>query len=251
MNRRNAELQFFMDTTETVASGVGFAHFDTVHLVWLSVFFVITIINCFWFRKMEAPGRNCWKKVVAILLLADELFKVVMLIIGERYTLGYLPLHLCSINIFLIAFHAWKPVKTIGGYLYMVGIPGAMAALLFPSWTSLPLGNFMHIHSFTVHILLALYPIVLAVSGELQLRAKIIPKCLLLLICMAVPIYIINILLDTNFMFLMEADPGNPLYLFEQLWGSHLLGFPVIITGVLLLMFGPIEIYYKVKSRKA
>jgi hypothetical integral membrane protein (TIGR02206 family) len=187
---------------------------------------------------------------VAILLLADELFKVVMLVIGNRYSAGYLPLHLCSINIFLIAFHAWKPSKTIGGYLYLVGIPGAMAALLFPSWTSLPFCNFMHIHSFTVHILLALYPITLAVAGELKPRAKIIPKSLLLLVIMAIPIYLINLLLDTNFMFLMEADQGNPLYIFEQLWGSHLYGFPVIISGVLLVMFLPIEIYHWIKSSK-
>ena len=59
---------------------------------------------------------------------------------------------------------------------------------------------------------------------------------------MAVPVYIINLLLDTNFMFLMYAEEGNPLYIFEQLWGNHLLGFPVIITGVLIVMFVPMEI---------
>jgi len=243
-------MQYFLDTTGTVPDGVGFNHFGLMHLVWLAVFLAVTVANCIWYRRLGEVGKNRWKKTVAILLLADELFKVVMLIIGGRYTPDYLPLHLCSINIFLIAFHAWKPTKTIAGYLYMVGIPGAMAALLFPSWTSLPLGNFMHIHSFTVHILLALYPIVLATAGELQPRARNIPKYLLFLICMAAPIYLINLLLNTNFMFLMYAEPGNPLYLFEGLWGSHLYGFPVIILGVLLVMFVPIEIYHKIKSRR-
>ena len=60
---------------------------------------------------------------------------------------------------------------------------------------------------------------------------------------MAIPIYIVNLLLDTNFMFLMSASAGNPLYLFQQLWGSHLLGFPVITAGVLVVMYGPIVIY--------
>lgn len=243
-------MQYFMDTTGTVPDGVGFSHFGMLHLIWFAAFLVITVANCIWYRKMGDLGRSRWKKTVAVLLLVDELFKVVMLVAGGRYTPDYLPLHLCSINIFLITFHAWKPNKTIGGYLYMVGIPGAMAALLFPTWTSLPLGNFMHIHSFTVHILLALYPIVLAVAGELQPRAKNIPKYLLLLVCMAVPIYLINLLLNTNFMFLMYAEPGNPLYLFEGLWGSHLYGFPVIISGVLLVMFVPIEIYHKIEKNK-
>lgn len=244
-------MRYFLDTTETVPGGVGFSHFDRLHLIWLFIFLAVTVFSCIWYRKMGERGRRCWKKTVAVLLLADELFKVIMLVIGDRYLLDYLPLHLCSINIFMITFHAWKPNKTIGGYLYMVGIPGALAALLFPSWTSLPFGNFMHLHSFTVHILLALYPIVLAVTGELDLRARIIPKCILFLVLMAVPIYVVNIICDTNFMFLMYADAGNPLYVFEQMWGSHLLGFPVIIAGVLLVMFGPVEIYHKLKSRKA
>ena len=51
-------------------------------------------------------------------------------------------------------------------------------------------------------------------------------------------------------MFLMYADEGNPLYIFEQLWGSHLLGFPVIIIGVLLLLYLPMELYRKLKRNK-
>ena len=244
-------MQYFLDTTETIASGVGFSHFGSLHLVWLAIFVAVTFGNCLLYRRLGQAGKRNWKTVVALLLLADEVFKDVMLIIGGRFQAGYLPLHLCSINIILIAVHAWKPSKLLSGYLYTVGIPGAMAALIFPSWTSLPLGNFMHLHSFTVHILLALYPIVLTASGELKPQVKRLPQYLLLLVAMAIPIYGINLLLDTNFMFLMSADPGNPLYLFEQLWGNHLYGFPVLIAAVLIVMYVPLVIFRKIKAKKA
>lgn len=242
-------MQYFLDTTETIPEGVGFSQFSLLHLVWLAIFIVVTIGNCIWYIRLGDRGKGHWRKVVAVLLLADELFKMIMLFIGGRYKFSYLPLHLCSINIFIIAIHAWKPTAFLDGFLYTIAIPGALAALLFPSWTALPLGNFMHLHSFTVHILLALYPIVLAASGELSPDLKKMFKSLLLLVCMAIPIYIINILLDTNFMFLMSADEGNPLYIFEQLWGNHLLGFPVIIIGVLLVMYGPLLIWRKLKKK--
>lgn len=238
-------MNYFLDTVETIPEGVGFGYFGALHITWLAVFVVLTVVNCVWYRKLSETGKDCWKKVVAGLIVADELFKMLMLFIGGRYSWSYLPLHLCSINIFLIAFHAWKPTKIISGFLYTVCIPGALAALLFPTWTSLPLQNFMHLHSFTVHILLAMYPIVLASSGELKPSVKQLHKYLLFLLVMAIPIYLINLLLDTNFMFLMSADPGNPLYLFEQMWGSHLLGFPVIITGVLIVMYIPLVILRK------
>lgn len=231
-----------MDTTESISEGVGFSHYGLLHWAWLIGFALITVICCVWYRHMSTSEKSRWRKTIASLLIADELFKVVMLILGSRYRWSYLPLHLCSINIFLIVLHAWYPHKVLGGYLYTVAIPGALAALLFPTWTSLPFLNFMHLHSFTVHILLALYPIVLAVSGDLSPRLKEIPKYMGLLIAMAIPIFFVNILLDTNFMFLMSAEPGNPLYLFEQMWGNHLYGFPIIIVGVLIVMYVPLYI---------
>ena len=243
-------MTYFLETVETIESGVGFLQFGSLHLLWLAFFLIITVLNCLWYRKMGVNARNIWKKVVAILLVADEVFKVIMLIIGGRYIAKYLPLHLCSINIFLIALHAWKPYKALNAFLYTVCIPGAVAALLFPSWTSLPLQNFMHIHSFTVHILLAMYPIVLSAGGELKPRAKNIPYCLLLLVGMAIPIVGVNLLLDTNFMFLMYPEEGNPLNWFAQAWGSHLLGFPVLIAAVLLVMYVPAELYYRFRKEK-
>ena len=243
-------MKYFLDTVDTIPDGVGFAHFGRLHILWLVATLLATILCCVWYKRATAEKRNIWKKAIAILIVLDEIFKMVMLTIGGRYTVGYLPLHLCSINIFVVAIHAWKPNKTMGNFLYTVCIPGALAALLFPSWSQLPLGNFMHIHSFTIHALLAMYPIVLAVNSEIEVRIALVPKCLLMLVCMAVPVYVFNVLFDTNFMFLMEADPSNPLYFFEQLWGNHLYGFPVIITGVIVVMYVPLEIYRKIKSRK-
>lgn len=242
-------MRYFLDTTETIPDGAGFPQFGALHLIWLCIFVAVTVVCCIRYRRLDEIGKKRWRVVIASLLVADELFKDVMLIIGGRFRPDYLPLHLCSINIILIAVHVWKPSRLLSGYLYTVGIPGAMAALLFPSWTSLPLANFMHLHSFTVHILLAMYPIVLGVAGDLKPEVKRLPQYLLLLVGMAVPIYGINLLLNTNFMFLMSADEGNPLYLFEQLWGNHVYGFPVLIAAVLIVMYVPLVFFRKLRSK--
>lgn len=241
-------MKIFLDTVETIEEGLGFSHYDGTHFAWLIGILMVVVVCCIWYRKMDDKQKGIWKKTVAVLLLADELFKVVMLIVGGRYLPDYLPLHLCSINIFMIAIHAWKPSRLLSNFLYTVCIPGALAALLFPTWTSLPVLNFMHLHSFTVHLLLILYPIVLTVCGELNPTARSIPRCLLFLAGMAVIALGVNLILDTNFMFLMYAEEGNPLYIFEQLWGSHLLGFPVLITAVLLVMYLPLELWRKFKK---
>ena len=243
-------MKYFLDTSDTIPSGMGFSHFDGLHLGWLAFFVVTVILNCIWYRRLREKGKDRWRKTVAVLLIADELFKMIVLFIGGNYSWGYLPLHLCSINIFVIAIHAWKPNKLLNNFLYTICIPGAIAALLFPTWTALPLLNAMHIHSSSVHILLAMYPIVLGVAGDLKPSVKMLPKCLGLLVLMAIPIYGLNLLLDCNFMFLMSASKGNPLYWFEQNWGNHLLGFPVLITAVMIVMYVPMYLF-RILRKKA
>lgn len=138
----------------------------------------------------------------------------------------------------LIALHALRPTRLVDNFLYAVCIPAALAALLFPTWVRLPPANFMHLHSFTVHILLATYPIMLTAGRDIRPQAKYLPGCVGLALALAVPVYCINLALGTNFMFLMRADAGNPLRLFEQAFGNHLLGYPVLAGAIFAVMYG-------------
>jgi len=233
-------MKYFLDTVDTIETGLGFSAFDITHLCWLAAGLIFTIVLSVYYRKSNALVRQWIRIVLTTLLLADEVFKHAMLIIGGNWSVGYLPLHLCSINIFMITVYTIKPSQWLGNYLYTVCIPGALAALLFPTWTELPLDNFMHLHSFTVHILLAAFPVILVAGGEIKRDYKQIPRCLLLLVACAIPILLVNILLDTNFMFLMYAEAGNPLMWFQTTFGSHLIGFPVLILAVLAIMYIPL-----------
>ncbi|MBO4937885.1 MAG: YwaF family protein [Oscillospiraceae bacterium] len=242
-------MDYFWHTSDTIPAGVGFSHFDRVHLGWLAAFATVTVVSCIAYRRMNSGGRSLFRQMLACLLIADELFKLIPMLFLGTFRLAYLPFQLCSINIFLIVYHAWRSGKVIGNFLYTVCIPGALAALLFPSWTKLPGLNYMCIHSFTVHILLILYPVVLTAAGEIRPEVKLIPKSLLLLLALAGVALLLNLLWDTNFMFLMYVGKGNPLYLFEKAWGSHLLGFPVIIAGVIVVLHAPWILYRKLKKR--
>lgn len=57
--------------------------------------------------------------------------------------------------------------------MYFVCLPAACAALLFLTWAPLPPLNFMVIHSFTVHFLLALYPLALTLRGDMDPQPRV------------------------------------------------------------------------------
>lgn len=241
----------WLETTGSIEKGVGFSHYDPLHLGWLAVFLVFTTALSLLYRRADGSRRAALRKGMACAIVADELFKMAVLTIGGNYTVNYIPLHLCSINIFLIARHAWRPGKVLDNFLYLVCIPGALAALLFPSWTKLPLQNLMHIHSFTVHILLCAYPIMLLAGGDIQPDWHTVPKVLGLLGCFAAAALIVNLWLGTNYMYLMEAEKGNPLLWFEQNWGNHLYGFPVLIGAIILVFYCPVTLVQHQRRRAA
>lgn len=232
-------MQYFFESSGSIVDGVGFSHWSNTHVFWLVAFVVICAVCSFFYRKSSDIGRKRWRFTVAGLIVLDEILKMAVLIAFGNYNENYLPLHLCSINIFIIAIHVFKPSKTLGNFLYAICIPAAILALLFPTWTKLPFANLMHWHSFTVHILLALYPIMLTVGGDIKPDLKYLPRVLLLLLILAIPAYAVNCLFDTNYMFLMEAEKGNPLYWFERNWGNHILGIPVILVPTMAMLYIP------------
>lgn len=214
--RRLDQVEHFWDTVDTIGEGFGFSLFGARHLVTLALYIGFAALSCKLYKAADEKKR------------------------------AQLPLHLCSINIFLIALYAWKPSRLLDNFLYFICIPAATAALLFPTWTSLPAANFMFWHSTSVHILLAAYPIMLFSGGDIRPSVRYMGKCFLLLLAMAVPIYCVNLLLDTNFVFLMYAPDGNPLAWFRDHVGYHWIGFPVLLVAVFALMDVPIML----KKRK-
>ena len=233
-------MEHFLDTVETIPEGFGFPTLGGVHLIWLAVLGTFIAGSVILYRRLDAHRRQKLRRLYAALLLADELFKMICLTIGGNYLLKYLPVHLCSINIFVIAFHAWKPVRAVGDYLYLVCIPAAAAALLSPTWATLPLGNFMVWHSFTVHALLVAYPLMLTIGGDIRPTLRNIPRSLLVLAGLGCVALAVNLALDTNFMFLMYAEPGTPFIFFQEALGHYLIGFFVLIPAVLAVMMVPI-----------
>ena len=232
-------MKYLLATTGTIEDGVGFAMFDACHLTWLAGLVLFTALCCLVYRRLEAQGRKRMRITLAALIVADEALKMGTLLAGGNFSVNYLPLHLCSINLFLIAWHAFRPSKALDNYLYAVCVPSALAALLFPNWTALPPSSLMHIHSFTFHMLLACYPVMLLSGGDIRPQARYLPKVVLLLCCLAAIAATANRVLGTNFMFLSYASKSNPLYWFEKNMGDHLWGYAVLAPLLMGGMYAP------------
>ena len=239
----------FFSTKDNIPAGMGFETFDITHLLWLAVITILCFAASFLYLRSNEKRRSVMRIVIGCTVILLEILKDAVYAVRGELDAELLPLHLCGINILLIGFDLLKPTTAVRNFLYYFCIPGALLALFFPNWTVLPCMNFSHIHSFIVHALLVSYPLLLVVGGEVVADIRSILKSIVLLICMAIPIYFINLLLDTNFMFLMEPETGNPLGLFEKYLGNHLWGFPILLPIVMLIMYIPLYLLTKHREK--
>ena len=243
---------FFMDTSETIPDGLGFSYFSLEHLLCLAISSVLIGNVALLYVKSNSISRSRIRYILSGTAFGAELFKQIMLLIGKRWLPCYLPFHLCSINVFLILWYTLRKNRIIGCFLYGVCMPAALAALLFPGWNDLPAWNFMYLHSWTLHIVLVMYPLALVLSGEIRPNVYDGLKSLLLLGCLAIFFYGINWLLYereiyVNFFFLRTVSANNPLYVFESLFGNYRYGLLLVVLLVQIILYTP-HLIRKIKN---
>ena len=256
----------FFNTLDTIDGSKvhGFDFFGPEHIAWLLIMItaVITLSTIYCRGCDHGCGSECPRRlsgsrrrkdgqklcrhgmrmVIAMLLIADELLKYTLVTINGAPIVKYIPLQLCSLCIIISIVHAFfRPHTTgsmyLGNFLYLIGIASGLSALLFPSWSALPAFNLMSIHSFSAHILLLSYIVMVLSAKEIEISAKTIPVSVLALFAMAGGIYLFNLAFGTNFMYLMHISPGSPIAGFESL-GDYRIGYFVILACLIIILYG-------------
>ena len=132
--RRLDQVEHFWDTVDTIGEGFGFSLFGARHLATLALYIGFAALSCKLYKAADEKKRAQLRGLFAVLLLADEAFKQIGLQIGGNFNWDYLPLHLCSINVFVCLYNTLTDRSWCKEELYALCIPGAALALLCPSW---------------------------------------------------------------------------------------------------------------------
>lgn len=244
-------MRYFFTPEKDLPAGVGFVPLGRAHLLMLAGLALLTsalvVLGC----RMEREKRLHMLRGIAVFMVVMELLKDFLLAVQGAFSVGYLPLHLCSMDMFICLYWAWHPEREGGGQcLYSLGLSGGVAALLFPDWWDMPLWHFQSLHSFLYHALLVAVPMIALITGMVRPRVRQIWRPMLFLVAVAVPVYGLNRLLGTNFMFLQYPVPGTPLEWCGRFPGGYLLGYGLLVMGVLILLNLPFDLWGWGKQRR-
>ena len=227
-----------------------YEHFSITHLLIFAVSLAIIILTVYLFKKCSEEKRIVFIRTVAVLLILNELACHVAAIATNQWEWSLLPLHLCSINVFVCAYNAIK-IKTdrfCADLLYATCVPGAFIALLMPVWNILPIFGFMSLNSQIAHILLIIYPLLLIANGFFP-TLKNLPKVFGVLLAEATLVFIINKILDTNFFFLNGTANNFLMEFLASILGEkfYFIGFLPILAVLWFFMYLP---WYLIEKKK-
>lgn len=228
-----------------------YAWFGTEHLVWLACIFVFGCFLVYLYHHMNPMKRKSFLRWFATLIVLSEVARQLIYALQGAYKLEYMPLHLCAVTEIAVFIYAFKRDAVSREFLYWLGLPGALAALLFPDWLHIPLGNFQSIHSYGVHGAMTIFAVLLLTGGESKPKFKRTTWMLALMAILSTPLYFLNKVWDTNFFFLNYPSPGSPLVILEDIAGNPgYIGLLVLLVfAVWIVIYIPWGIAYKLKKQ--
>ena len=148
---------------------------------------------------------------------------------------------------FIEAAHVTRPNKFTGEILYALGLPGAIAAMIFPNWTMAPITNFYVLQSFVIHAFHIAFVVMLLFTGNIRPSLRGLWRPALFLAIVLPPIYAVNAIAGTNFFFINAGSAGSPLDVLINIFGNP--GFLIPYAGILGLVWGFMYLPWVIKTR--
>jgi hypothetical integral membrane protein (TIGR02206 family) len=232
-----------------------FELFSTPHIVTIIFIALLWIIIPMVFKKLKnEKADTVFRYTLAALLILQQIGWLIWEIATERFTVQMsLPFNLCDLSNILCAVILINKNFKIYEVLYFWALAGTIQSYITPNIYY----AFPHFEFFVFYIqhggeiLTILY---LTIVSGLRPTAKSILKSLAVFSAYFVIVYIINLLTNSNYMFLM-ADTPNPSTVTKMIsiFGEppmHLIGLGIITILSHLVLYSPFAIMDKIKKNK-
>lgn len=212
-----------------------FELFGVTHLYTLTVFFVLGVLIYLSRNVFEKQRYNqSLRFFMAAILILSEICLTWWLVWTEEWTIAYsLPLHLSSLSLFTSVFMLLTKSFLLFEFTYFAGLGSAVQAMLTPDIYSYTFPHFRYVHFYISHGFVVLACLFMIFVEHYQPTLKSLFRAFLLLNGYAAIIYIVNLFINGNFMYLMRK-PANPSVLdFLGPWPFYILA----LEGLVLLSF--------------
>jgi len=228
-------------------SGAPFQLFGTAHLIALGFILLINIIIVASRRRFTEQGHRSFRLGLAAVLLVNEAaWHGWNFFTGQWTVQTMLPLHLCSVLVFVSAYMLIRRSYAIYEFAYFLGIGGAIQALLTPDAGIYGFPHFRFFQGFISHggiVTAAIYMTV--VEGYRPYWSSFWRVALWGNIYM-IAVGLVNWALGSNYLFIARKPDTPSLIDLLGPWPWYILTLEVVAFAVFMLLYLP----YMIKDRK-
>lgn len=227
-------------------------YFSPEHLIFVtSLLAVMATLAVLLGRRNRHRSEKQKNRVLLGAAIAINGFEIVKITArcmenGAEEILYLLPLFLCSVQLIAIPLAALSKGRLREAALDFVVIFGPVGALLGTyaagqNYAAYPVFSADNVISGLTHGISGFAAVYILVSGMASMKRSNVPVTYAILLSFCIPAYVMNKIIDYNYMFLMRGD-GTPYDLLYNLVKGHVVLYPL---GVVVLFFLYITLYYQ------
>ena len=209
-------------------------------------------------RHATPKAKNKALIYSAILIDAVEILKIVMLCVRDNsfgHILRTLPLFLCSIQLITIplaAFSKGRVKEAASDFVCIFGILGAVFGTIgaMQNYNAYPVLSLDNVASGVTHCISGFASLYILIAHMADMKKKNIGIAFGILLFFCVTAYVVNHLVDYNYMFLMAGD-GTPYDILYNLVGGSKVFYPLSVVALFVVYIVLYyHIFYRITHRK-
>jgi len=219
--------------------GPAFEFLGSAHLIAIAV---IVALN-FWlvrFKNASEQTKSRIRWTLAIILWANEIaWHVWNIAVGKWTVQTMLPLHLCSVLVWVGAFMLVTKNQTIYEFAYFMGIAGAFQAVMTPDLGIYDFPHFRFFQTFISHGLIITAAIYMTVVEGFRPTWKSVLRVAIGINIYMVIVFLINTAIGSNYLFVNGKPPTASLLDILPPWPVYLIYVEAIGIICVLLLYIP------------
>jgi hypothetical integral membrane protein (TIGR02206 family) len=221
-------------------TGASFQVFGTGHLIALG----LIVIFCLSFLYV----RNIWgdqekkrfRYILAVILFLNEIAWHVWAVYWGVWTIQtMLPLHMCSVVVWLTMYMLLTNNYQLYEVSYFLGIGGALQALLTPDITGYGFPHFRAFNSFLAHGLLVAVPVYMTlVEGYRPIWASF-KRIFIWANIYMIFVFFLNLMIGSNYLFIAYKPNFPTLLDILAPWPWYIIELEAVAFLIFLLLYLP------------
>ncbi|MBN1560897.1 TIGR02206 family membrane protein [candidate division KSB1 bacterium] len=221
-------------------AGPSFELFQMPHLMALAVVLLFTSFVIFLRWRQNQILNDTFRTSLAVLLILQEISYHLWNIYIDEWTLQkMLPLHLCSAFVWLSAVMLITRSRSIYEFSFFLGTAGALQALLTPDIADYGFPHYRFFHVFISHGAIIIAAVYMTIVEGYRPTWRSMRRVFLWLNVYAVFVYLINMLIGSNYMYVTHKPETASLLDVLGPWPIYILAGEAMALVMFLLLYLP------------